>query len=254
MNKYLLMLCLGVVCVTPMATSAQTVAVTEVATAVRPTLKPFKAHYRLFAAGSERGDAQITLRENGDGSMTFALTAQINKGLLSLAGASTEMSTRFTPQADHLRLLNYHLSLKHLAGSKGFDTVYLHDQGIAKSTGDVKKHHSDTVRFPPKASNPNVISLNLGLDWLQHGDGQHAFTYDLVDRGRLKQETYAFFLPETLELPIGTMQAVKVVSDEPEGNEDFVWYSKKYGYIPVRLMQMRGGKVEMDIQLIRVDG
>lgn len=219
----------------------------------RPQLKPFKAHYRLFAAGSERGDAQITLRANGDGSMTFSLTAQVNKGLLSLAGASTEMSTRFTPQADHLRLLNYHLSLKHLAGSKGFDTVYLHDQGIAKSTGDVKKHHSETVKFPPKASNPNVVSLNLGLDWLRHGERQRVFHYDLVDRGRLKQETYTFFPPETLDLPDGNVQAVKAVSDEPEGNEDFVWFTDKHAYIPVRLMQMRDGKVEMDIQLIRVE-
>lgn len=231
-----------------MPAAAQTIEQTSAPSAATVTLQPFTAQYDLYVKGKLRGDATMSLVQQPNNVMTFTLDGRVNKGMASMAGFRTRMVTTFVPKDGQLRMLKLSYLRKHVFNKNEFTTTYDHQTNQAISTGDIDDHGAASIALPANASNLHVLSMRVGLDW--HHKPQKTLDYAIVSKGRSFPLSYQFENAQPVELPIGTVLAEKGIAQRPdEQGEDWVWYSKQYGVIPLRMTQIREGDAKVDFRL-----
>ncbi len=83
------------------------------------------------------------------------------------------------------------------------------------------------------------LSTRLGM-MQALGTGETDFSFDVADGGKLKQFHYQVLGKETLELPAGTFDTVKV-AERRDGarHETWVWCAPALNYLPVQILRQK---------------
>lgn len=79
-------------------------------------------------------------------------------------------------------------------------------------------------------------------------------TIPMIDKGRIKRYSYTRRGTERVKTPAGEFEAVRYESTRPGSSRvSRVWHAPVLGYIPVRAEQLRKGKVETVMELVKVE-
>jgi Protein of unknown function (DUF3108) len=89
------------------------------------------------------------------------------------------------------------------------------------------------------------LGMMLALD-----QGKTDITFNIADDNKLKEYRFQVVGKETLELPAGTFETVKILRlRENKNRETFVWCAPALNYLPVRIWQREKDDVEYESDL-----
>lgn len=210
----------------------------ESSTEVAPKLLPFEAEYTAYRFGRDLGYATLSLQAEQDNQ--FRLDYYSKVSVFFLSDKRSEVS-----------LFSY-------LDGKILPKTYIYERtgtGSNKSIGIEFSNQDKQI----KINNGTPITWQNELDnqlyrldtQLKLASGDTEFSYDIVNnRGSLRHYDLKVVGEETLELPYGKLNSIKVkLGRENSSRETLAWFAPTLNYQLVRLQQFKDGDEQGEIQL-----
>lgn len=111
------------------------------------------------------------------------------------------------------------------------------------------------LTLPPHALDPLSYQLQLRQDLKA---GQTEMRYQIVDKNRLEEDTYAVVGEETIDSNLGSIDTVKVekVRAPESKRKTYMWFAPEWDYLLIRLVQVEkdGTRYEIHLESAKLDG
>ncbi|MEQ8264890.1 DUF3108 domain-containing protein [Pseudohaliea sp.] len=189
-------------------------------------LAPFSAQYRVrFSALPFSARAERSLTRDGE---TWLFRSKIDARLLSL-----EQETRLV-DAPALRTLEYRYRQGGLAGRRERLVTFDREAAIVRRSGDKKRQHP----LIEPAWDPLGWQLALRRELVRdHPDLAARYAYRVSDGGDYENYSFAPGVHETLTVPAGTFEALRLTRvPVPEGEEATrLWLDPARDYLLLRM-------------------
>lgn len=202
-------------------------------------VEPFKATYLANYMGMQADGVMTLAPAEGD---RWTYSFNINGSMAELS-----QTTVFEERDGHYRPLSGSDRSRVLIKNVDKQASYDWDKGVASWSGDIKEGRGGPVKLQPGDLDGMLVNLALVRD-VAAGKPLH---YRMVDDGRIKQLDYKVAGKEQVTVAGQSHQATKVVNTD--GDKQTVAWIVEGMPVPVRLLQKRDGKNEMDLQLKSVD-
>ena len=226
------------ICLTAYASAAT-------ATSITPPLKPFTAHYAsTWDVGLKiAGKAIRQLQHTNDGNWQFSLSAK------ALIAKLNEQSI-LTVKENQLLPLRYQYQRKILNNKTDLSIDFDWQQGHATT------HSSNSWSMPitPPLQDKLSVQLQLQRDLAQAkqvntGD---QLSYEVAAGGQVEAFNYRVIGNETIDTPMGTMEAIKIerLRSETSNRLTYIWFAPKLDFHVVRILQQEpdGKQYLLDLQ------
>lgn len=202
-------------------------------------LSPFEARYDAFRNGSKLGHAVMRLDK--------------------LAGQQYKLFYKSDVSIFFLSDKREETSVFHVKE----DGTFLPQTYVYKRTG-TGSDKSLTLKFEQttgKITINNKANINWNNEWdnqlyrfdfqKQLASGNKEIEYDLINyRGQKRHYAFEVLGEEMLDLPYGTINAIKVKTVRPnKRRETYAWFAPDLHYQMVRLQQFKNGDEQGDIKL-----
>ena len=198
-------------------------------------MKPFTADYQASYMGLQ-GDGQMTLAAAGGDRWKYTLA--IHSALAQLS-----QTTVFEDHGGKWRPLSGNDTSSLLIKRSSKNATYDWDKGVANWSGDVKDDRNGPVSL--QAGDLDAMLLNLAI--VRDVNAGKPLNYRMVDDGRAKQMTYRIAGKDTITVEGKPREATKVTRSD--GDKQTVLWVVDGLPVPARILQRKGGKDEMDLQL-----
>jgi hypothetical protein len=196
-------------------------------------LQPFHADYQVLRNGKELGHATLDLRATASGDWEFSTQTHGSAGMAALIGLDVVEKSTFRWNGGRPQGLRYSYAQKAAIKSRNsaidFDwpakTATTHDNG-------------KTRRLPLDASamDRNLVTLALMAD-LKSATSD--LNYRVVDKDKISEQHYVQGARETLTLPAGSIEAVKIERDRGDSKRHTTsWFAPQRGFLPVQIEQV----------------
>ena len=204
--------------------------------AIKPApIKPFSAEYLATYMGMQ-ANAVMTLAPAGANRWKYSLN--IDSGLAKLS-----QSTMFEDRNGQWRPLSGNDTSMVLIKKVKKDATYDWAKGEARWSGDVKPDRAGPV--PLQAGDLDAMLINLAI--ARDVAAGKPLNYRMVDDGRVKQLSYEPAGKEAITIEGKSQQASKFTRTDGE-KQTVVWVVDGLP-VPARILQRKGGKDEMDLQI-----
>ena len=198
-------------------------------------VKPFTANYQASYMGLQ-GNGQMTLAAAGGDRWKYTLSIQS-------ALAQLSQTTVFEDNGGKWRPLSGNDASSVLIKHSNKTATYDWSKGEARWSGDVKDDRSGPVAL--QAGDLDAMLLNLAI--VRDVNAGKPLSYRMVDDGRAKQMSYQVAGKDTVTIEGKQRQATKVTRSD--GDKQTVLWVVDGLPVPARILQRKGGKDEMDLQL-----
>lgn len=211
-------------------------------------LQPRSDRYQVEWSGVSLGEGTISLERDGEN--CYHYVSRTNPiALVRWTYGSPREESRFCVRDG--RLIPQHF--RYINDKREDDSFRL---DFDWRSGQVKalKGGVMTVRdVPEEAYDRFVIREAVRLWVIDHveGDGPAEREFVMVDDDRIKAYRFAIGGEETVETPAGTFETVRVDRVGDPKREAHYWLAPTRDYVPVKLEQLRKGKPELRMTLLR---
>ena len=211
------------------------------ASSALPTVDPFTnfdATYSAYRYGRELGHATLALSKLEDHQYRLDYSSSVSIFFLSDKRKETSL---FSIQDNEIIPGSYVFKRTGTGSDKHLRVNFDHEKG--------KIIVNDRPSFPLQQQLDNQLyRLDLQAKLAQ---GQTDFSYDVINyRGQLKHYQLSVLATESLTLPFGKLDAIKVgFVRENSTRQTYAWFSPALNYLLVRLQQFKDGEEQGDIQL-----
>lgn len=210
-------------------------------------LEPFTADYRLTNGSVRVGGAEIALEPNSGGWRYRSRTEAEGIFKLFMSEAMTETTLLERDDGD-LRPLRY----RHDDPDDDDDvTVAFHwDRGEATVTA-ADGRRTLGIEAGTRDSFSAVLALMQAL-----AKGHERITIPAIDDdGEAETLRFRVEATETIEVPLGTYQAIRVRRErEDSSRQTLTWAAPALGYVPVRIEQHEDDELSARLELIGLNG
>lgn len=206
------------------------------------TLNPFTADYSLAKKGMTLGRIRLSLQKEEDG-WRYETHAEAS-GLAAMFSDDTiTESTLFEVDRNGLRPLHYRYLRSGDKHGKDLQTEF----DWEKATATIKdRSESTTVELKDGTLNEHMVTIALILA-LKSGFSEK--TYTVLDKTKLESQTYTSAGSETVKVPAGKFDAVKVT--RTHGSRKTIgWYAPMQNYLPVKIQSFKNGKLQSEMELL----
>lgn len=201
-------------------------------------LEPFAADYQARYMGMS-GNGRMTLERQGAGRWKYTLNIQ------AAVGSLTQV-TVFEDHAGGWRPLTGSDASLLLVKKIRRNAVYDWAAGQARWSGDVKPERAGPVALQPGDLDGLLVNLAVARD----AAAGKPLRYRLVDDGRAKPMAFTVAGTEPVSVAGKTHQATRLV--HRNGNKEMiVWVVPAYP-MPVRILQRKDGKDDIDLRMTGV--
>jgi hypothetical protein len=208
------------------------------------TLNPFTADYSLAKKGMTLGKIRLSLKKEGN-DWRYETHAEASGLAAMFSNDTITESTLFKIDRDGLRPLHYRYLRSGEKHGKDLQTGF--DWGKATATV-TDRGQSTTVELKDGTLNEHAVTVALILA-LKSGFSEK--TYTVLDETRLEPQTYTCAGEETVKVPAGEFNAVKVV--RTHGSRKTIgWYAPMQNYLPVKIQSFKNGKLQSEMELLPV--
>ena len=198
-------------------------------------MKPFTANYQASYMGLQ-GDGQMTLAPAGGDRWKYTLAIRSSLAQLS-------QTTVFEDNGGKWRPLSGNDASSVLIKHSNKTATYDWGKGEARWSGDVKDDRNGPVTL--QAGDLDAMLLNLAI--VRDVNAGKPLSYRMVDDGRAKQMSYQVAGKDTVTIEGKPRQATRVTRSD--GDKQTVLWVVDGLPVPARILQRKGGKDEMDLQL-----
>ena len=211
-------------------------------------VKPFTAHYKVYARGIPAGVGVIALRATGNDRyrMSSALHAT---GLVRLF-LHDQIHEQAQGRIVNDRVEPSHYRFQRSGGSKKELNQYTfhwrREQVIARHD-----NHEITLKLSPRVVDPLSLYLQVMTDLSR---GLRVNRYSLIDDAKLKTYHVRRTGRPVLDTPLGKLRTVRIERHSPGSSRRTVfWFAPAYDYLPVQVSQFKNGTENFRMVIQRVD-
>jgi len=198
-------------------------------------VEPFTANYQASYMGLN-GTGKMTLEPQGEDRWRYTLS--IGSGAIKL-----DQSTVFEDIDGEWRPLSGTDSSLLLIKKTDKKATYDWDKGVATWSGDVKPERAGPVELQPGDVDALLLNLELARD-VQAGE---PLDYRMVDDGRVKSMSYEVVGKDEITIGGKTHTATRV--SNRDGNKETIAWVVDGMPMPVRILQRKDGKDEIDLRI-----
>jgi uncharacterized protein DUF3108 len=196
-------------------------------------IQPFQADYQVLRNGKELGHATLTLRQAGDGTWEFNSQTRGTKGLASLLGVDAAEKSTFRWRDGLPEGLHYSYSQEAAVKSRQSSTDFDWQKHEAQSR-DGK--NAWTAPLQTSAMDRSLVTLAL---MAQLKSGARDLTVHVVDKDKVAEQRYMQGARETLSLPAGQIDAVRVDRQRADSTRKTTsWFAPQRNWLPVQIEQV----------------
>lgn len=209
-----------------------------------PGLQSFNARFKLTRSGINIGSMDVTLQVDDSGHYTYKTSSRPVRWLGWFFKDHLDESSHGIITGKDIKPTRY--TYRRTGGKKEKHAELNFDW----ETMTVENNVDNT---PWKMSIPEgaVDRLVVQLAMMQSlTDGNEVISYQVADGGKLKK--YEFFVigTETIDLPAGKFETVKLKKQRSnQKRETILWCAPKLGYLPVRIWQREKDNSEYQSEL-----
>ncbi|MEW9796987.1 DUF3108 domain-containing protein [Alteromonas lipolytica] len=206
--------------------------------AEEPKLTPFHAVYTAFKWGSDIGKAEMELKPLATDQYSLTYSSHVSKFFLS--DKRYEHSI-FTVENGELIPSEYHYNRSGTGPDKALSISFKTDNNT------LVVNDKDTMAWQGELDN-QIYRIDLPRK-LANGVTKSGFDF-INYRGQQRHYGVQVIGEETLSLPYGTLETIKVkLLRDSNKRETFIWFAPELDYNLVRLQQFKDGDEQGDIQL-----
>lgn len=199
-------------------------------------VQPFTADYRASVLGGITTDARMTLAPAGGDRWNYELV--VNSPV-----ASVRQATVFEERDGRWRPLSGQDTTQVLMKKSSKTATYDWVRGEARWAGDVKPDRMGPIRL--QEGDLDAMLLNLAI--VRDAAAGRPLSYRMVDNGVARQQTYQVLGKETIVVAGKPREATKV-SRSSDNKQVIAWVVPDLP-VPVRILQKKDGKDELDLVL-----
>jgi hypothetical protein len=212
------------------------------------TPSPYAATYAVSYRGLSVGLLHFELRSEGAG--RFVYESRPEPGLLAriIVGSGAFERSVLRIDAEGVRPLSWTLDDGKPGGAKDGALEFAWDQGRVSGTVE-----GERIELPTEPGLQDRLSLQVAV-MTALLRGREPGTLPMIDHDRIKRYSYTRAGPGRIKTPAGEFEAVLYQSTRPGSVRlSRVWHVPALGFIPVRAEQLREGKVETVMELVKVE-
>ena len=207
-------------------------------------LPDFSASYELRLGSLRIGTSTVSLENLPDGGYRYESRSTPTPLVAWLLRDKLHETSSGTLTGDGVRPDQYHYSRS--GGKKEREDELVFDWQSMRVSNDVEGSRWE-MDIP--ASTLDKLASQLGM-MLALDQGKTDITFNIADDKKLKKYRFQVVGKETLELPAGTFETVKILKlRENKNRETFVWCAPALNYLPVRIWQREKDDVEYESEL-----
>lgn len=200
---------------------------------------PYSAEYTAFKWGDDVGTAKIELSQLSEFQYSLTYASKVSKFFLS--DKRNEHSV-FSLLEGEIIPNEYHYSRRGTGKNKSLDVNF-----------DATEPATIVVKDGDNHPWNGQLDNQLYRLFIAHGlaEGEETVAYDYINsRGQLRSQTVSVIGEETLQVPFGELDTIKVkINRKNSTRETFAWFAPSLNYTLVRLQQFKDGDEQGDIQL-----
>jgi hypothetical protein len=193
----------------------------------------FHAEYAVSRNGKEIGHATLALRPGAGGIWEFSDHTEGTQGMASLLGLDVTENSTFRWRKGLPEGLDYRFAQKTAFKSRKRSTQFDWQSREATSE-DGKRHWSAPLQDGAMDRNLVTIALMAALK-----SGARELAFPVVDKDRVAEQRYRRGADETLSLPAGRIEAVRVDRQrENSRRSTTIWFAPRRDWLPVQIEQV----------------
>jgi hypothetical protein len=208
-------------------------------------LQTFRADYQVLRDGKELGHATLALQPAGDGTWEFSNQTQGTKGMASMLGLDVVEKSTFRWRDGLPEGLHYSYAQQSAIKSRQRSTDFDWNSRQARSR-DGK--HDYIAPLQSGAMDRNLVTVAL-MSALK--SGTRDLDFRVVDKDKLSDQHYAVSGRETLALPAGKIEAVRVDRQRENSQRATTsWFAPQRGFLPVQIEQVEKNGETITLRLV----
>lgn len=208
-------------------------------------LAPFQAEYRVLRNGDAIGHATLQLRELDGDDWEFSNRTRGTSGLAGLLGVDVTEASTFHWSDGRPEGLDYHY-MQHAAIKSRKRSIRFDWRDERASTREGRKHWNTAL--VPGAMDRSLVTVALMADL--HSASATALDYPVVEKDRIETQHYVRGANETLDLPAGRIDAVRVERERRHGSRQTIcWFAPAMAWLPVQIEQIEKHGETITMQL-----
>lgn len=208
-------------------------------------LLAFNADYQVLRNGKELGHATLRLRAQENDTWEFSSQTRGTAGMASLLGLDIVEKSTFRWHEGQPQGLHYNYAQK--AAIKSRDVTIDFDwQSKTANTNDNGRKADVALDAP--AMDRHLVTLALMADL---AIGAADFNCRVVEKDKISDQHYVQSGHETLSLPAGSIEAVKVERDRGDSKRHTTsWFAPRRGFLPVQIEQVEKNGETITLRLL----
>lgn len=217
-----------------------------------PPLPAHTATYEVLRHGKKVGELDVALEQLDNGVWYYRSDTRATAWWARALNVSAEEAAHFVWRGDRIIMLTYHHSQNAPANDRYFQHRTDRDAGTTEvRTEEVRR----TVELTDDMVDPLSLRLQLAVNLADAGkrDTTHEFT--LLDRDEIKQKRYTHDGEESIEVPAGCFDTVRIrrIEDPGSTKNNMSWHAADFHWMPVRILRQEDGRDKLDIRLLSTD-
>jgi hypothetical protein len=208
------------------------------AAAADAPLQPFHADYQVLRNGKELGHASLQLSAAANGEWQFTSETHGTAGMAAMLGLDVVEKSTFRWTDGHPQGLHYSYAQKAAIKSRDLSIDF---DWPAKTASTSDNGKAASVALDAPAMDRHLVTLALMAD-LKSGAAD--LQYRVVEKDKVSDQRYTPAGHETLALPAGSIDAVKIERDRGDSKRSTTsWFAPQRGYLPVQIEQVEKNDV-----------
>jgi len=209
-----------------------------------PPPAPFIATYQVAWHGITAGDSALTLATPSPGTYSYSSNIRAHGIFRLVFPDALVQSSTFTLVEGHVIPLHYQESGQARDHHDDVDLNFDRSSGRVHGTSETKPVDQS---FEPGIQDPMSVQIEL-MQQLQAGLAPTRFK--LFDKDQAKEYFYTRERTETLNTPLGALEAVVYRSDRPGSDRvTRLWLAPKLNYLPLQAERARNGSVDLSMRI-----
>ena len=207
----------------------------------------YRAEYEVLRNGKPMGRGEVTLADSGNGRWELRSITRGTEGLAGLSGAEISERSTLRVDGDAIETIDYQ-QRQDMAWKTRERSVSVDAAAGRITSRDRRGEHA--FAYQPGVLDRQAVVLGLARDLAAGKTGE--LTYVMVDRDEFGPERYRVGATETVNVPAGALDAVRVerLRSGSKGRTTLSWLDPAQGYVPVRVLQTEPDGDSFEMRLI----
>jgi len=217
-----------------------------------PPLPAHEARYEVLRYGKKVGELMVSLERLDNGVWHYRSDTRATAWWVRALNMSAEEAAHFVWRDDRIMMLTYH----HAQHAPANNRFFQHRTDWEAGTTEVRTEDGEkTLELVDNMVDPLSLRLQLAVDLADESRRRQTHEFTLLDRNEVKQKQYTFDGEETLELPAGCFEAVRIRRiEKPDSDKrNLSWHAPDFHWMPVRILRQEDNKDKLDIRLLETD-